>query len=531
MKKSAFVLLFFSVSFLANAQDIKTVNSQADKFGSLLQLINYYYVDTVNTPKLTEEAIIAMLEKLDPHSIYISKNDLKAMNEPLEGNFEGIGVQFNILFDTITVVATIPGGPSEKVGIQAGDKIISIDGNNVAGIKIKNEDVIKKLRGTKGTKVLVTMQRRGVTEPLDFTITRDKIPLYSVDAVYMATPTVGYIKVNRFAQTTMDEFRAGLKKLKSAGMKDLILDLQDNGGGYLNMAFEMVDEFLNENKMIVYTEGIKSPKKTYSSTNKGGFEKGRLVVLVNEGSASASEIVSGAIQDWDRGLIIGRRTFGKGLVQNQYPLPDGSAVRLTIARYYTPVGRSIQRHYGEGTESYYKDLYGRFKHGELTNKDSIHFPDSLKYITPNKRIVYGGGGIMPDIFVALDTTKNSTYFGSLIRKGVLNQFCFNYVDANRNELKKKYPDFASYKKNFIVDDAFLNNLVAAGEKEGVKKEDEALNKIKQEIQIQIKAIIARDLWKSDEFYEVFNDLNEIYLKALETFKTDSFKKMGIVESK
>lgn len=531
MKKSTFVLLFFSFSFLANAQDIKTVNSQADKFGSLLQLINYYYVDTVNTPKLTEEAIVAMLEKLDPHSIYISKNDLKAMNEPLEGNFEGIGVQFNILFDTITVVATIPGGPSEKVGIQAGDKIVKIDGNNVAGIKIKNEDVIKKLRGTKGTKVLVSMQRRGVTELLDFTITRDKIPLYSVDAVYMATPTVGYIKVNRFAQTTMDEFRAGLKKLKSAGMKDLILDLQDNGGGYLNMAFEMVDEFLNENKMIVYTEGIKSPRKSYSSTNKGGFEKGRLIVLVNEGSASASEIVSGAIQDWDRGLIIGRRTFGKGLVQNQYPLPDGSAVRLTIARYYTPVGRSIQRHYGEGTESYYKDLYGRFKHGELTNKDSIHFPDSLKYITPNKRIVYGGGGIMPDIFVGLDTTKNSTYFGSLIRKGVLNQFCFNYVDANRNELKKKYPDFATYKKNFIVDDVFLNNLVEAGEKEGVKKDDEALNKIKREIQIQIKAIIARDLWKSDEFYEVFNDLNEIYLKALETFKTDSFKKMGIVESK
>jgi carboxyl-terminal processing protease len=511
----------------AKAQNMTKLNAAMDKLAAVLQIVDNNYMDSTNTDKLVEDAIEGLLAKLDPHSVYTTPKEMKEFNEPLNGNFEGVGIQFNLLKDTITVISPISGGPSEKVGILAGDRIVKINDTTVAGIKIKNEGVMKKLRGTKGTKVKVGILRRGVSEILDFTITRDKIPLYSIDATYMAAPEIGYIKLNRFAQTSYQEFIESLTKLKAEGAKDLILDLQDNGGGFLNIAFELADEFLSTGKLIVYTKGIHSAKRDYNSTSKGNFEKGRLIVLVDEGSASASEILSGAVQDWDRGLVIGRRTFGKGLVQNQFPLPDGSGMRLTTAQYFTPTGRCIQKPY-DGTESYYKDLYNRYKHGELQNVDSIKFPDSLKYKTPNGKLVYGGGGIMPDIFIPLDTTMNSKYFTDLARKGIMNQFTLTFVDKNRSELKSKYPSFEDFKKNFIVDDKIMKQFVEAGEKDGVKEDKEGLKTSDKAFRIQIKAFIARDLFKNDNFYEVFNELNDPLRKAIEVLKDDkAFKKFKI----
>jgi len=503
------------------------LNPNMDKLAAVLQLIDMNYKDTTDMNKLVEDAIEGMLAKLDPHSVYTTPKEMKDFNEPLNGNFEGVGIQFNLLKDTITVISPISGGPSERVGIQAGDRIVKINDTIVAGVKIKNDGVMKKLRGNKGTKVKVGILRHGVADILDFTITRDKIPLYSIDATYMAAPEVGYVKLNRFAATSSKEFAESLAKLKLAGAKDLILDLQDNGGGFLNAAFEIADEFLDAGKLIVYTKGIHSPRRDYNSTLRGDFERGRLIVLIDEGSASASEILSGAVQDWDRGLVIGRRSFGKGLVQNQFPLPDGSGMRLTTAQYFTPTGRCIQKPY-DGIESYYKDLYNRYKHGELQNADSIKFPDSLKYKTPNGKLVYGGGGVMPDIFIALDTNMNSKYFTDLARKGVINQFTLTYVDKNRTEMMKKYPDFETYNKNFVVDETLLNAFVEAGEKEGVKKDDKGYNTSLPAFKVQIKAFIARDLWKSDNFYEVFNQLNDPLKKAIEVLKDDkAFKKFKI----
>ncbi len=529
MNWNKYVVFFLVGTLLTMKSFSQDLSSQegAQKFKSVLDYIDYYYVDSTKSKKLVEDAIVGMLETLDPHSVYIPKEDLKETNEPLAGNFEGVGIQFNLLYDTITVISPISGGPSEKVGIVSGDKIIKIDGKNFAGMKIKNDDVIKNLRGPKGTKVTVSILRSGLIELLDFTIVRDKIPLYSIDATYMATPTVGYIKLSRFAQTSMDEFAASLATLKSKGAKDLILDLNDNGGGYLNIAFEIADQFLSDGKLIVYTEGLKSPKKSYQATSRGAFEKGRVVVLIDEGSASASEIVSGAMQDWDRALLIGRRTFGKGLVQNQFNLPDSSAMRLTIARYYTPVGRCIQKPYDGKIEDYYKDLNNRFKHGELTNADSIKFPDSLKYSTPNKKIVYGGGGIMPDIFIPIDTTKSSTYYTNLIRKGILNQFTLSYLDKNRKDLYAKYPTLEAYKANFKVTDELMNQLIAAAEKEKIKKDEKGLAVSGEIIKLQMKALLARDLWKNDSYYEVINEINDAYKKALEVLTDDTFTKYKI----
>jgi carboxyl-terminal processing protease len=529
MKRNLIGLFFVGLGLIASAAFAQGLASQdgAQKFKSVLDHIDFYYVDSTKSKKLVEDAISGMLETLDPHSVYIPKEELQETNEPLAGNFEGVGIQFNLLYDTITVISPISGGPSEKVGIISGDKIIKIEGKNFAGMKIKNDDVIKNLRGPKGTKVTVSILRSGVGELLDFTIVRDKIPLYSIDATYMATPTIGYIKLSRFAQTSMEEFASSLATLKAKGAKDLILDLNDNGGGYLNIAFEIADQFLGDGKLIVYTEGLKSPKKTYSSTSRGEFEKGRVVVLIDEGSASASEIVSGALQDWDRGLLVGRRTFGKGLVQNQFNLPDGSAMRLTVARYYTPVGRCIQKPYDGKIDNYYKDLNNRFKHGELTNADSIKFPDSLKYTTPNNKIVYGGGGIMPDIFIPIDTSKSSTYYTNLIRKGVLNQFTLSYLDKNRKSLFAQYPTFADFKKNFKVTDDLMNLLIAAAEKEKIKKDEKGLAISGDVIKLQIKALLARDLWKNDSYFEVINDINDSYKKALEVLSDDTFIKYKI----
>lgn len=511
----------------AHAQD----NGNARKLDALLNMINYAYVDTVDEKRITEDAIRAVLKELDPHSVYIPAEDLKEVNEPLVGKFEGIGVQFNILDDTIVITNTIVGGPSEKVGLQAGDRIVQINDSTVAGIGIKNNDVLKKLRGDKGTRVKVGISRRGFREIRDFMITRDKIPLYSVDASYQAAPGVGYIKISRFADSTVDEFRDALRKLKEQyAIHSLILDLADNGGGYLNRAIELADEFLPAGKKIVYTEGRNNPRQESYSTATGGWEKGKLVVLVNESSASASEIVTGAIQDWDRGLVIGRRTFAKGLVQKPYPLPDGSAVRLTIARYHTPSGRCIQKPYAAGDENYDMDISHRYEHGELYSADSIKFNDSLKYKTNAGRVVYGGGGIMPDVFVPLDTTMLSDYYQEVRRNGIIPDFALSYTDDNREKLNSNYRDYVQFRKEFNVDDEMLNRFVAYAEKKNVKKDEKGLTNSNKLLRTQIKALIARDLWGINAYNYVVNDINNFYTKALECLDNKTFEKMKIAEN-
>ncbi|MGB0881376.1 MAG: S41 family peptidase [Vicingaceae bacterium] len=499
------------------------------KFDALLQLINYTYVDTINEKDIVESAIVSVLKELDPHSVYIPKEELKKMNEPLVGNFEGVGIQFNIYHDTLLVVSPISGGPSEKVGLMAGDKIIEVDGENIAGIGLQNSDVQKKLRGKKGTKVQVGIKRRNNSELLYFTITRDKIPIYSVDATYMATTDIGYIKVNRFAKNTTSEFKDGLAKLKEQNMKHLILDLRGNGGGYLRTAIQLADEFIGDKKLIVYTEGAKQAKQEYFTTTKGGFEQGKLAILIDEGSASASEIVSGAIQDYDRGLIIGRRSFGKGLVQKPFTLPDGSAIRLTVARYHTPSGRCIQRPYDEGKEAYYKEFSRRFENGEYMNEDSISLPDSLKFKTLNSaRTVYGGGGIMPDIFVPIDTTQSSDYFGKVVRSGLLNEFVLNYMDENRKKLNEQYKDVSSFKNSFNSDDELLNDFIEYAAQKEIEKNEEEIQTSKKLLIVRLKALIARNLWDTSAFYQIANELNDSFLKAIEEINSNTFKKEKLI---
>jgi carboxyl-terminal processing protease len=512
-----FVLFVFITVFSVIEIELKCqiLYEQAFKFGKVLEWINNYYVDSVNQEKLVESAIIQLLKELDPHSSYISKKEVESMNEPLQGNFEGIGISFNILNDTIFVISPITGGPSEKVGIMPGDRIVKVDGKNVAGIGITNERVYELLRGKKGTRVTVTILRRNVNDLLDFNITRDKIPIYSIDASYKVTDDVGYIKISRFSLTTVDEFKDAISKLKKNNIKNLILDLTGNGGGYLEVAISLADQFLDEGKLILYTEGVNSPKKEYYATKEGEFEKGRLVVLIDEGSASASEIVSGAIQDWDRGIIIGRRSFGKGLVQRRCPLPDQSELRLTIARYYTPTGRLIQKPYNNGKEDYELEIVRRYNHGEFMSADSIHFPDSLKYYTlKNTRLVYGGGGIMPDIFVPLDTAFYTDYYRDLIRLGILNQFVLNYVDRHRKELVSKYAHISEFKKSFNIDDKLLNDLVAFAREKGLSENPQSVAVSSSQIKLLLKGYIARDLWSTSEFYEVVNEDDAKFKKAL-----------------
>jgi len=513
-----------------NYSNKSDISDLSNKFSSALQIINLSYVDTVNENKLVETAIIKMLEELDPHSVYISAAELKAANEPLEGNFEGVGIQFQIIKDTIEVVATIAGGPSEKVGVMPGDKIVMIDKESATGKKISNDYVLKKLRGKKNTRVNIMIFRRGVKELLDFTITRDVIPLKSIDATFMATDNIGYIKLDRFAQSSILEFNQSLTELKKKGMKSLILDLRGNSGGYLNTAIDLADEFLPKGKLIVYTEGVHSQRINYNDKYKGDFEDGKLVVLIDEGSASASEIVAGAIQDWDRGLIIGRLSFGKGLVQRPYDLPDGSVIRLTTARYHTPTGRCIQRPYINGVDKYYEDLEDRFKKGELYTADSIHFPDSLKYYTSKNRVVYGGGGIMPDIFIPIDTTETSIYYSSLVRKGILNQFSLQYVDDHRKKLKEQYTNLDYYVKNYVVEEEVFNQLVEYAIKDGVKKDDKGIETSKNLIKRDLKGLIARNLWDTGAYIQIFMQTDNAYIKAIEAINdSNTFKKNKIQE--
>ncbi len=471
--KRLFLFFFLLINLVAFSQQ-DSLRIATNKTGQTLALINYFYVDTANLDIIADKGIEAMLKELDPHSIFITKDEVKKMNEPLEGNFDGIGVSFQFMNDSIHVVEVISDGPAEKVGMLAGDIIIKVDDDVATGDTIKNDWVFKHLRGEKGTKVKVTVKRAGRKEPIVFTITRDKIPLHSIDTWFMVDEQIGYVRLSRFAQTSTDEFIQAVKELQKEGMKDLIFDLRSNGGGYLNIAFEIGDHFLSGNKMIVYTEGVKSPKQTYDATRKGLFEEGRLIILVDEYSASASEIVSGAVQDWDRGIILGRRTFGKGLVQRPFTLEDKSQIRLTTSRYYTPSGRCIQKPYDEGVEAYKNDYAQRYKHGEMTNADSIHFADSLKYKTNKGRTVYGGGGIMPDIFIPMDTSRASDYLINLRSKSLFNNFALNWVEENRENFLKKAPEFSNFSKEYDNLN-LLKDFEAYAEKEGVTK-----NEIKKE---------------------------------------------------
>ena len=525
MKKS-FLFIFLTCSFFAHGQGQK-VDPAIEKLATFFYQLENFYVDTIDKDKLVEDAIVKVLEDLDPHSVYIPAEELKDMNEPLVGNFEGVGIQFNIIKDTIYVVQTIVGGPSEKLGILAGDKIVTIDGENVGGIGIKNADVLKKLRGNKGTIVRTGIKRKGDKDLIEYEIKRDKIPIYSIDASYMAEPTVGYIKLTRFSATTMEEFKKDLAQLQQSGMKDLILDLQGNGGGYLNTAIALADEFLSDKKLIVFTQGRAYPKNETFSTSAGGFEKGKLIILIDDGSASASEIVSGAIQDWDRGLIVGRRSFGKGLVQRPVPLPDGSQVRLTIQKYYTPSGRCIQKPYADGVEEYYKEKSERFLNGELMSADSINFPDSLKFLTDRKRVVYGGGGITPDVFVSIDTSFSTEYHTSLIRKGILNDFAFEIVDNDRKNILAKYPTVSDFAKGYQFSEEQIKKLIAAAEKEEILYNEVEYLKSKAMIEGRLKALIAKDLWTISAYYQVFNPQWPTYKKALELIKEPDFKKYNL----
>lgn len=550
MKKLIFTLISLSILSASTNAQVKLTKS-SEKMALTMYFINKLYVDKIDEKKLSDDVVKALLHELDPHSSYISEKEVKEMNEPLEGNFDGVGISFNMMTDTLYVIETISGGPAEKVGILPGDKIIYVGDTLIAGVKMPNKKVMSLLRGPKGTKVDVKVLRRGVPDLIEFIITRNKIPIYSLDAAYMIDKKTGYIRLNRFGATTTDEFNEACKKLKQEGMQNLILDLQNNGGGYLTAAIELADEFLDKDKLIVYTEGANQPKKNEKSTSKGLFEQGKLIVLINEYSASASEIVSGAIQDWDRGVIVGRRSFGKGLVQRQIPLPDGSQLRLTTARYYTPTGRCIQKPYENGKEeNYAMDVIERYNKGEMMHADSIHFPDSLKYQTLiNKRTVYGGGGIMPDYFVPVDTIGFTNYLRNLNARAITYKTAMKLVDNSRKELLKKYPTGDIFLKEFEVSDDLLKQLIANAEEENLylmpenktdsTDKDEIKDKVTKSdtderiefseneyirslsiIKVQIKALIARDLYDNTSYFKVINGINEVYLNACKIIKND-----------
>jgi len=503
------------------------INYSLRTYNSALKYFDAVYPDSVKNSLITEHGIRYMLEQLDPHSTYISLEDIHDMNAPLKGSFTGVGVRFQIVKDTIIIVQAIPGGPSEKVGIMAGDKIVKIDEEIVGGVGIKNSGVRDRLLGEKGSEVTVIIKRSGNKELLEFNIERDKIPIYSVDASYMVTPSIGYIKLNNFSASSLTEIKKAVYQLKSEGMKDIILDLQNNGGGYLMTAVDLADEFLSGTKLVVSTKGRMYSENPYQTRSKGLLEDGNVVVLVNESSASASEIVSGAIQDWDRGLIIGRRTFGKGLVQKPINLLDGTQVRITTSKYYTPTGRCIQKPYEEGSIAYRKEKYDRYSSGESFHRDSIKFNEDEIFSTKLKnRTVYGGGGIMPDYFVPLDTTGTSEYYSSLIRKGIMNQFSLIWVNNNREKLENKYTSFKKFKSDFNTEKV-TKELIEYAEQEGLEFDKESYEKAENTIKTRLKANIAQNLYDYKKFYEIINELNNTLKKSIELLEDgEAFKKLA-----
>ncbi len=492
--------------------------AQLEKLSMAEAAVVRLYVDSVDERKLVEDAIRGMLEKLDPHSSYSTPKEVKKMNEPLQGSFEGVGIQFNMMEDTLVVIQTITKGPSEKAGILAGDRIVSVNDTAIAGVKMSREDIMGRLRGPKGTTARLGVIRPGIKDRLQFKVVRDKIPVKSVDAAYMVQPGVGYVRIGNFGATTYDEMMEALHSLKAQGMNRLVLDLQGNGGGYLQAAADIAGEFLSKGDPIVYTEGRSVPRHDYHAEREGEFSQMPVAVLVDEYTASAAEIVTGAIQDNDRGVVAGRRTFGKGLVQRPIDLPDGSMIRLTISHYYTPSGRCIQKPYENGKQKDYSmDVANRLKHGELTNKDSIHFSDSLRFYTLKRhRTVYGGGGIMPDAFVPLDTTRYTQFHRELVAKGVINTENLRYIDRNRKQLKKQYPDFQQYKAAYEVPQSLIDAIWKEAEKQKVKPRDEAeRERTMPFLRLQLKALIARDLWDMSEYFSIINADSDIFKTGLE----------------
>lgn len=523
MKKTLLSLLFLVTATVTMAQ--LRINWGKDSPVRKLQIaemaITNLYVDSVNEQNLVENGIRGMLEKLDPHSSYTSARETKEMNEPLRGNFDGIGVQFNMIEDTLVVIQPVVNGPSEKVGIRAGDRIVSVNDTVIAGVKMPRNQIMSRLRGKKGTRARLAVVRRGVSSPLTFVVTRDKIPLKTVDAVYMIRPGIGYIRLSRFGMTSDREIEEALDTLQQQGMKNLILDLQDNGGGYLQAAVGIASQFLPKGDLIVYTKGRVAPREEYKSDGKGKMEKGKLVILVNELTASAAEIVTGAMQDQDRGIVIGRRTFGKGLVQRPIPFEDGSMIRLTVAHYYTPSGRCIQKPYRKGDlKDYEMDLENRYKHGELLHEDSIHLDKSQKYYTLRKhRLVYGGGGIMPDYFVPLDTTRFTGFHRKLLSKSIVLNADLKYVDAHRKELKAEYPSFDTFYKEYQVPQELMDEIIAEGRKQKVVPRDKAeLDRTVPYLKMQLKALVARDLWDMSQYYQIINESDDTVKKALEVIE-------------
>ena len=516
-------------TFIISAFACNLINAQNDeerknenKLGMAYAAITKLYVYETNNSKIVEDAIKGMLEKLDPHSSYTNAEETRDMNEPLEANFDGIGIQFNMLTDTLYIVQVIQGGPSEKVGLLAGDRIIKVDTTIIAGVNKQNTDIMKLIRGKKGTEVIIKVKRGSLNDLLEFKIIRDKIPVHSIDASYMADSTTGYIRLSRFAATSLEEFEKSISELKDQGMQNLIFDLQSNGGGYLHIAYALADQFLSKDKLVVYTEGEKVKRADAISSESGLFKEGKLVILVDEHSASASEIVSGAVQDWDRGVIVGRRTYGKGLVQRPIELPDGSMIRLTVARYFTPSGRNIQKPYEAGnTMAYRYDLVDRYNKGELMSADSIHFPDSLKYNTlVSKRTVYGGGGIMPDVFIPIDSTRNTDYHLQLARMGVMRKMAMSYLDRNRIELNEKYSDIHIFKDKFEVTDDILKELIQMGDEDKIEFNEEQFEKSKNYISLQLKALIAQNLFDTNDYFHVINDISDSYMKALQIINNE-----------
>ena len=503
-----------------NGGRILSFQSKTGKLDEVIKYVKGNYVDTIQQSVIEEKAITGLLEKLDPHSVYITPEEFHEANDPLLGSFEGIGVQFRIEDDSVTVIIPISGGPSEKLGIRAGDRIVKINGKNIAGVKISNRDVMKMLKGPKGTEVKVSIFRRGAKGLLDYTITRDVIPTYSMDIAYMVEPGIGYIRLNTFSVTTHEEVHNALKELVSNGMKKLILDLRGNGGGSLQAAIDLSDEFLADGTLIVYTEGIHHDKEVATATKEGLFEKGDLVVMMDETSASASEIVAGAIQDNDRGLVVGRRSFGKGLVQEQLNFKDGSAVRLTVARYYTPTGRCIQRSYKDGVESYNNDYFHRFMSGELEHPDSIKFADSLRFKTPKGKTVYGGGGIMPDIYIPIEKDSTLIFFNTLINKGLIYQYAFDYTDRHRAKLNR-YTSLDQFDANFKISDAIYSDFLVYALKKGVKPEGKVTANAEYHIKTMLKAYIGRNILDNEGFYPVLNLIDPGFLKTVEILKKEN----------